>query len=327
MSGGRLTLALLAAEILRLTAANDGCGERLFSHECTSFHTDCYFCCGNEFGRQCLNRSVSHGEFQCNAASRIGQENAKMTCGDLCAVAGGNCTSCVERIWCFFCESSKTCIAPYEHCHDSLVVESCTPASAVPLGNGWAMYVIYAAAALAAVMIVALVIFLCRRYRVGADRMTEARPLLTEGDLHATVDRLPRSAEISQNPPPSNVVPPTLNTETTDTRNSDTDPRHHVGPEESDDDREESSSSQRVGLSGPTEEHLCQLCFDEPNCILFLPCHHRQCCEACANKIRPNRRRNELSCPFCRRQVAAMVRLTGIRYRRVELNLLRGVHQ
>lgn len=49
------------------------------------------------------------------------------------------------------------------------------------------------------------------------------------------------------------------------------------------------------------EELACIVCLDDPKCVLFGPCNHICCCEACAEGL--------MECPMCRSEITLSKRV------------------
>lgn len=256
------------------------------------------------------------------------------------------CGACVAMPWCYYCYSTSLCMSPRDHCPHGVVLQTCafadTSASSGSAGGGtdvWYRVVVYASTAGAAILLVVALCITGQRCRVrvllGRLLRPETRPLLS-----------PTNQQQQENNEPSGVAAAGPTTESSANgdgqqqlsvdvaaallrSSTDAEGEHHNpgdDEEEEEVDATSSAAKERVGSgssdggTSSTSERLCQLCFDSDAVVAFLPCYHVHCCMNCSNKLRPNRPRLELSCPFCRQKINAMIRLPSIVQKKMKTN-------
>ncbi|RNF27194.1 uncharacterized protein Tco025E_00568 [Trypanosoma conorhini] len=95
-----------------------------YASECLEME-ECAWCCEKPVGRQCFDKLSSASSAAACAAYAI-VNNTNTTCGALCDVPHGDCESCEERNWCYFCISSSMCQPPYASCANGKVIQSCS---------------------------------------------------------------------------------------------------------------------------------------------------------------------------------------------------------
>ncbi|KEG10781.1 hypothetical protein DQ04_03301090 [Trypanosoma grayi] len=304
-------VAVLFYLLMHATAYADQCSSRpiYYASECLAMD-GCSWCCERPVGSQCFDNARGSDSSFAVCSENATLSNPNTTCGQLCATAIGDCGTCEQKNWCYFCIGSSLCQAPYATCLNGEVIQSCSMLKK-PAGSDLYYFkvLIYVGGALIGIAVLAsfILLWLRVRQRMREDHQTladEGRPFLnsnthTESDSHNNIAGGGGGGGAEAN--------------TVDSEAPDAEPEAATGPPPAEE-REGGrtvQSPRSAKASTADDDSLCFLCLEASPAVTFLPCYHTCCCEACSNKLRPTRA-DTLTCPFCRARIVAMVSLHSI---------------
>ncbi|RNF04618.1 hypothetical protein TraAM80_05021 [Trypanosoma rangeli] len=318
--------AIITTTAAGAVASQSRCSSRpiYYASECLEMK-ECAWCCEKPVGQQCFDklRSASSA-LACAEYAIVNDTNTR--CGDLCAVTHGDCESCQERNWCYFCISSSMCQPPYASCSSGQVIQLCSMQNIERNEMHYFMIVMGVGGALIMLSMFGGLVLLSLHVRQR--RREDEQPLLED-------ERTPflHDARAADAVSPRTVGDPTINSNidaniTADEfppgtassgacSHGETRPEAAVESSAVHDTREGEAAEvhlptpRSAKVSTGDDDSICFLCLDANPSVTFLPCYHTCCCEACSNKLRPTRG-DVLTCPFCRAKIEAMVSLHSV---------------
>ncbi|ESL11541.1 hypothetical protein TRSC58_00705 [Trypanosoma rangeli SC58] len=295
-----------------------------YASECLEMK-ECAWCCERPVGQQCFDKLSSTSSALACAEYAI-VNNTNTSCGELCAVTRGDCESCQERNWCYFCISSSMCQPPYASCSSGQVIQLCSMQNSERNETYYFVIVVSVGGALILLSLVGGLVLLSlqvrqrRREDEQPQLEDERTPFLHDARAADAVALPPVGGSTINSSIDANITADEFSPGTASSGacgHVETRPEAAVEPfaahetREGEGDKVHLPTPQSAMVSTADDESICFLCLDANPSVTFLPCYHTCCCEACSNKLRPTRG-DVLTCPFCRAKIEAMVSLHSV---------------